>query len=97
MRTLTFSHVRKYDVTTGNKSTKHSKLRFHENIRNMMEATTNGGENTASLEDESPFEDGEKMMEGVEIATDEDAAAEEARKEEIRQQMTKVCACPLSS
>ncbi|CAB4001573.1 Hypothetical predicted protein [Paramuricea clavata] len=56
----------------------------------MMEATTNGGENTASLEDESPFEDGEKIMEGVEIATDEDAAAEEARKEEIRQQMAKL-------
>ena len=56
----------------------------------MMEATTNGGENLASLEDESPFDDGEKIMEGVEIQADEDQAAEEARKEEIRQQMAKV-------
>ncbi len=63
----------------------------------MMESTTNGDENIASLEDESPFGDGEKIMEGVEVGTDEDRAAEEARKEEIRQQMTKVCQCPLAN
>ena len=57
----------------------------------MMESTTNGEEHLASLEDESPFGDGEKIVEGVEIQADEDQAAEEARKEEIRQQMTKVC------
>ena len=58
----------------------------------MMESTTNGGdEHLASLDDENPFDDGEKIMEGVEISTDEDQAAEEARKEEIRQQMAKVC------
>lgn len=62
----------------------------------MMESTPNGNENLAHLEDESPFEDGEKVMEGVDIAIDEDAAAEEARKEEIRQQMIKVCAVQLS-
>ena len=57
----------------------------------MMESTTNGGENLAPREDENPFKDTEGIAEGVEIATDEDRAAEEARKEEIRQQMTKVC------
>lgn len=62
----------------------------------MMEATTNGDENIATLEEENPFGDAEKTMEGVEIHTDVEAAAEEARKEEIRKQMTKVCALRLS-
>ena len=56
----------------------------------MMEATTNGDQNVASLQDENPFQEPVKITEGVEIATEEDHAAEEARKEEIRQQMTKL-------
>ena len=62
----------------------------------MMEATTNGDENVASLQDENPFQEPERITEGVEITTEEDHAAEEARKEEIRQQMIKVCQWPLT-
>lgn len=60
----------------------------------MMEGTTNGEEKLASfssVEDENPFGDGDRIMEGVQIHTDEETAAEEARKAEIRQQMEKVC------
>ncbi|XP_028404253.1 tumor protein D54-like [Dendronephthya gigantea] len=56
----------------------------------MMESTANGDENIAPVEDESPFGDGEKVLEAVDMQTDEDAAAEEARKEEIRKQMAKL-------
>ena len=56
----------------------------------MMESTVNETENSASVQDENPFKDSEEVIEDVEIHTDADAAAEEARKQEIRQQMEKV-------
>ena len=62
-----------------------------------MESTANGDENIAPLEDESPFGDGEKILETVDMQTDQDTAAEEARKEEIRQQMAKVSTCRLTN
>ena len=55
-----------------------------------MESTTNGAENAARIDDENPFKENQDITEDVQIHTDEDAAAEAARKEEIRQQMAKV-------
>ena len=55
----------------------------------MMESTVNGGENNAFSEQENPFQDGERIVEEVQIV-DEEAAAEAARREEIEQQMAKV-------
>lgn len=47
-------------------------------------------DNLSSMEEEIPFGDADKIVESAEIQTDDDRAAEEARKEEIRRQMTKV-------
>ncbi|XP_046854738.1 tumor protein D54-like [Xenia sp. Carnegie-2017] len=54
----------------------------------MMTSTIE--DNLSSMEEESPFGDADKIVESAEIQTDDDRAAEEARKEEIRRQMTKL-------